>query len=119
MVSEKKCQERVANSGGWGFSPCGRRRIEGSEFCGIHDPARREERRRKRGPSQFDYELGAIRARDRVKIASLKLEDMVVVALAERGGIPPEIAEQLAEVKRLREELRTGSYPIPGWEGER
>lgn len=56
------CIELVGDSAGWRSSQCTNRKKFG-DYCGTHSPEKKAERRKARGPTQFELEVAAARKR--------------------------------------------------------
>lgn len=85
---DKKCKKEVWH--GWQAYPCKKRALDGSDFCGTHDPQRKAERAAKRGPTKFEREFAELArkaAEDeamRSELESLRAEN---AALRERVAV--------------------------------
>lgn len=78
MEDKARCIESTS-SDGWHFHQCARKRLDGGEYCGLHDPKRKAERRAKRGPTKYARECAA-------RAARADLERRTVELLRELAG---------------------------------
>ena len=70
MGEKKTCVEEIWNGALWSRFRCTNNAKYG-DYCGIHSPEKQEERRKKRGPTQWELDMAAKKA-ERERITRLE-----------------------------------------------
>lgn len=93
MADYKTCPKSVSDHTGFRFFPCGNKAVTIAGFCRVHDPDLREERRRKRGPTQWERDMQMLKARrereEAMETRLARLEPLVAAIVTAATTPPP------------------------------